>query len=108
MTTLDIDIYSLSSKRQWTLFASNGFQEKRTEHHTSDIAAYLPFYWICFICVYRLCIIKSSKDTFKQYLEEDCKTIGKYCETRTIKVIGLFSKWMAFFGEKWPCSLLQI
>ena len=59
--TLDSDIYSLSSKRQWTLFGSNRFQEEITEHHTSDIAAYLPFYWIRFIGVYRLCIRKGFK-----------------------------------------------
>ena len=62
--TLDIEIYSLSSERQWNLFASNGFEEERIEHHTSctsDIAAYLPFYSILFIGVYRLCIHRGFK-----------------------------------------------
>ena len=58
MKTFSGDIYSLSSKRQYTLFASNGFQKERIEHHAGDTAAYLPFHWIGFICVYGLRIHK--------------------------------------------------
>ena len=92
----DVDIYSLSSKRHKTLFASNGFQKERIEHDAgNNIAAYLPFHWIGFICVYRFCIHEGFKGCVKQYQEEHCNiaAFGKILETRTMKVTGLLSKW---------------
>ena len=49
------------------MFASNGFQNERIEHHANDVAAYLPFHWIRLICV----SVKGLKYAFKQYPEED-------------------------------------
>ena len=70
---VDDDIYSLSSKRQWTLFASNGFQKERIERDAgNNIAAYLPFDWIGFVCVYRFCIHEGFKGCVRQYQEEHC------------------------------------
>ena len=97
------------------LICFNGFQKEGIERDAgNNIAAYLPFHWIGFVCVYRFCIDEGFKGCVRQYQEEHCNiaTFGKILETRTIKVTGLLSKWMVrwsiFFGEKWPCSLLQI